>query len=316
MSCKDGIMGLIVGDALGVPFEFKPRKYFEENPVTDLEGYGVHNQPVGTWSDDGSLTLATLDSLTKDLDYEHMMDNFLYWYSDCEFTATDTVFDIGIGTRQALIKFKNGEIALLCGGTSTHNNGNGSLMRILPVAYYINDLNLNMEEWIPIVHNISSLTHRHPRSHIACGIYINITLKILNNPGYPIKDVIKSGIIEIIDYYNNDPEYKEEFNEHFQRIINNEIYNLDKDEITSTGYVIATLESTIWCLTNTKSYKEAVLKAVNLGHDTDTTAAVVGGLAGIYYGYENIPEEWVEQVQKKDYILDLCKKFDKRDDKK
>ena len=312
MSCKDGIMGIIVGDALGVPFEFKPRKYFEKEPVTDLEGYGVHNQPVGTWSDDGSLTLATLDSLTKGLDYEHMMDNFLYWYSDCEFTATDTVFDIGIGTRKALLNFKNGEHALLCGGEGAHDNGNGSLMRILPVAYYINDLNLNMEEWIPIVHNISSLTHRHIRSQISCGIYVNIALKMLNNPGYLIKDVIKSGILEITEYYNNNEIYTKEFNQYFERIINNEVYNLNNDEILSSGYVIATLEASLWCLTNTNSYKEAVLKAVNLGHDTDTTAAVTGGLAGIYYGYDNIPKDWINQIQKVDYILDLCEKFDKR----
>lgn len=312
MSCKDGIIGVIVGDALGVPFEFKPRKYFEKEPVTDLEGYGIHNQPVGTWSDDGSLTLATLDSLTQGLDYEHMMNNFLYWYSDCEFTATDTIFDIGIGTRNALLKFANGETALLCGGTGSHDNGNGALMRILPVAYYIQNLNLTMEEWIPIVHNISSLTHRHPRSQIACAIYVNIALKMLNNLGYKIKDVIKSGIIEITQYYNNDETYKQEFNQHFKRIINNEIYTVNSDEIISSGYVLATLEASIWCLTNTNSYKEAVLKAVNLGHDTDTTAAVVGGLAGIYYGYENIPQEWIKQIQKIDYIEKLCKKFDER----
>ena len=312
MKSKDGIIGLLVGDALGVPFEFEPREEFIENPVTDMVEYRVHNQPLGTWSDDGSLTLATLESLTHGLDYEDILSNFVSWFMESKFSATDTVFDIGIGTRRAILKFQEGEEPLLAGGIDSHNNGNGSLMRILPLAYYIKDLNLPIDEWVPIVHNVSSLTHRHKRSQIACGIYISIALKLLNNHGYSLEDIIKNGVDEIAQYYKNNEEYKEEFETYFNRIISGEIYNLPSEEIISSGYVIATLEASIWCLVNTNSYKEAVLKAVNLGHDTDTTAAVTGGLAGIYYGYDNIPKDWVENIQKLDYVLDLCEKFDNR----
>ena len=113
---KDGIMGVVIGDALGVPYEFKPRKYFDENPVNSMDGYGTHNQPAGTWSDDSSLTLATLDSLTNGIDYEDMMKKFYAWFMDSDYTATGEIFDMGITTRTAIIDYGNGKNPIMCGG--------------------------------------------------------------------------------------------------------------------------------------------------------------------------------------------------------
>jgi ADP-ribosyl-[dinitrogen reductase] hydrolase len=308
---KDGIVGLVVGDALGVPYEFKPRKYFDENPVKSMDGYGTHNQPAGTWSDDSSLTLATLDSLTHGLDYEDIMKKFYAWFIDSDYTATGEIFDMGITTRRAIIDYGDGKSPILCGGTGERDNGNGSLMRILPIAYYLHENCIDINKQVEIINNISSLTHRHIRSRIACGIYVSIALKLINNEaGISLQETIKNGVNEAINYYNQKTEYANEIKENFQRIANEEIYTLPRDEIISSGYVTATLEACIWCLTNTTTYKDCVLTAVNLGHDTDTTAAVAGGLAGIYYGFDEIPVEWLNKIENIDDIIQLCNNFE------
>ena len=112
LNIESGILGLVVGDALGVPHEFNPRVHFDENPVTDMVGYGTYNLPPGTWSDDSSLTLATLDSLANGLDYNDIMEKFLSWYKDAEYTPYDEVFDIGGTTRIAISNFNNAKYAL------------------------------------------------------------------------------------------------------------------------------------------------------------------------------------------------------------
>ncbi len=308
---KDGIMGVVIGDALGVPYEFKPRKYFDENPVNSMDGYGTHNQPAGTWSDDSSLTLATLDSLTNGIDYEDMMKKFYAWFMDSDYTATGEIFDMGITTRTAIIDYGNGKNPIMCGGNGERDNGNGSLMRILPIAYYLEENCMDMDKQIEIIHNLSALTHRHIRSQMACGIYVNIALKLINNDsGIGLEDVIKNGISTAIEYYETRPECQEELNNNFKRIVDGSIFDVSRDEILSSGYVTATLEASIWCLTHTNNFQDCVLTAVNLGHDTDTTAAVAGGLAGIYYGYDEIPIEWLEEIDQIDDILNLCENFE------
>lgn len=129
----NGIMGLVVGDALGVPVEFKKRDTYT---VTDMTGYGTYNQPPGTWSDDSSLTLATLDSMVKlgKIDPADIMQNFFYWLNDGMFTPYGKVFDVGGGTRRAISRYANGKEPAKCGGKTRMDNGNGALMRILPVA--------------------------------------------------------------------------------------------------------------------------------------------------------------------------------------
>jgi len=128
----NGIMGLCVADALGVPVEFVDRETLLKNPVVDMRSYGTYNQPVGTWSDDTSMTLCLADSLSRGLDYDSIMKNFMRWINEGEFTPHGEVFDVGNATRRALGRFEKGAAPLNCGGTSDNDNGNGSLMRILP----------------------------------------------------------------------------------------------------------------------------------------------------------------------------------------
>jgi len=302
------IMGLCVGDALGVPVEFKSRYQLKRDPVVDMRSYGTYNQPAGTWSDDTSMTLCTLDSLSNGLDYKDIMDKFLSWYKKGEYTPFGETFDIGMGTRRALTNYANGEEPLKSGGTGERDNGNGSLMRILPVLFYLQKTygeNFNEKEKpYEIIHNISALTHRHKRSMIACGIYITIADYISRD--YNLNEAVKLGINKSFQYYEKKKEFKEEL-KYYQRLNDKNFHKLPEEEIKSSGYVVVSLEAALWSLVNTVTYKDCLLKAVNLGEDTDTVAAIAGGLAGLYYGCEDIPKEWLDKIQRRKYVEELCK---------
>ncbi len=295
MKVKDGICGFVVGDALGVPVEFYSRWELEEDPVIDMREYGTFNQPRGTWSDDSSMTIATMVSIVNKnaIDYEDIMDEFCLWAYDHEHTPHGERFDIGNTTRRGLERFRNGADPLESGGTSTHDNGNGSLMRVLPLAF-IPDIDYETIE------NISALTHGHDRSKIACVLYIEIARTMLNND-LTIEEHIRNACDKIKKYYEGNPELAE-----FNRIFDDDF----SEGIRSGGYVIDTIETVIYCLKTTGSYEESVLKAVNFGADTDTNAAICGGLAGIYYGFDAIPIDWLDSICKLDEILSLCEEFE------
>ena len=305
---KSGIYGLIIGDAMGVPVEFTSREDRKKNPITDMTGYGTYNQPEGTWSDDSSMVLATLASIRDRgrIDYKDIMDRFHNWCMYGAYTPFDNVFDIGVATSRAIMKYSNGAKPLESGGETEWDNGNGSLMRILPICLYIfeeqSKSNLSDNEAIDIIHNCSALTHAHLRSKMACGIYYFLVKAVMEKDG-EITERLQIGIDNAFRYYrlNTGAEISS-----YNRIISLlEFKDTPEENIKSTGYVVDTLEAALWCLLNTPSYREAILKAVNLGNDTDTIAAVTGGVAGIFYGYENIPDKWKSKIQRKDLIDSL-----------
>ncbi|WP_426350873.1 ADP-ribosylglycohydrolase family protein [Alloiococcus sp. CFN-8] len=301
---KGAILGHAVGDALGVPVEFYNREELDRSPVTEMEGFGTYPYPAGTWSDDTSMTLAALDSLSEGLHYDDIMVKFCQWLYNDEYTPSGETFDNGITTEIALDRYRTGnKPPLECGETGERSNGNGSLMRIIPFILYTKYSSYSMVPLsgkMNIIHNASSLTHGHPRSKIACGIYAYIMDALLDNPR---KESVYSGLEKAMDYYKNQEELSK-----YTRLFQKNFQELSRDEIKSSGYVVDTLEASIWCLLTTDSYKDCVLKAVNLGEDTDTVAAIAGGLAGILYGYDSIPEEWLSVLARKDYIISLCEK--------
>ncbi|MFN6569831.1 hypothetical protein A6770_32925 [Nostoc minutum NIES-26] len=298
-----GLMGLCVGDALGVPVEFTSRAERVKSPVTSMLGYGTWDVPAGTWSDDSSLTFCLADSLCEGFSLDAIASSFWRWYNDGYWTAHGEVFDIGNTTFLAIVNWKQGTPPLKAGGTGENSNGNGSLMRILPMAYC--HKTLAFPELISRVHQVSCITHAHLRSQMACGIYISIAEELLkgaNPQAAYIQGLNKiQSLYSAVEYILEKP--------YFSRVFNGEISKLPVEEINSGGYVIDTLETSLWCLLTSSSYSEAVLKAVNLGGDTDTTAAVTGGLAGIYYGVESIPQEWINQIARKQDIVNLATRF-------
>ena len=300
-----GLMGLCVGDALGVPVEFTSRAERVKSPVTTMLGYGTWNQPPGTWSDDSSLSFCLAECLCRGYSLDAIANSFWRWYKEAYWTPRGDVFDIGQTTHTAIMRLKQGVVPHQAGGKVENNNGNGSLMRILPMAYC--HRNLTLGELLARVHDVSAITHAHARSQMACGIYISIAVALLE--GADLQTAYLQGLQDIQTIYSVREFLLEK--PHFGRVLSGEIAKVPVEEINSGGYVIDTLESSLWCLLNSSSYSEAVLKAVNLGGDTDTTAAVTGGLAGIYYGVENIPKQWMNQIARRQDIIYLAERFAK-----
>lgn len=306
MKVENGIIGFVVGDTMGVPVEFNSREKLLLNPVTEMLEYGTHNMPKGCWSDDTSMTLATMDSIIKckEINTNDMTDRFIKWYRNGEYTATGIMFDIGTTTKQALIKYQRGiDIASKCGGEREYDNGNGSIMRMLPIAYYCYLKSLEDTEILKIVKEVSSITHRHQISILGCYIYVRLAMELLKG-----KELLQAyQEIKKLDYsyFTEDTICK------YERILNSNIGLYNINDISSNGYIVSTLEAVIWTLINSKSFNETIIKAINLGEDTDTVGACVGGLAGIYYGIENINQKWKDNILRYDYIINMCKEFEK-----
>lgn len=254
---RDCVYGLAVGDALGVPYEFRGRDTFE---CSGMVGHGTHDQPAGTWSDDTSMTLATCDSIREKgrIDVDDIRERFVAWYTHDAYTC-DHLFDIGGATSRALSTGRG------CAGE--RDNGNGSLMRIVPLAFVANDNE---------VRAVSAITHAHPTSTEACVRMVHVARGLISGEN-AWQEAVSEGI---------DPEKP-------------------RDAIASGGYVLHTFEAALWCLANTHSYWDCVLTAVNLGSDTDTTGAVAGALAGIVYGIDGIPQEWLDELRGKD-VIESC----------
>ena len=303
---KDILFGIAVGDALGVPVEFLSRETIAKKPVTDMVGFGTYNLPAGTFSDDSSLAFCLAEALTQEFNLQTIADNFIKWLFQNFWTPRGYVFDVGIATSDAIKRLKNGCRPDLAGGMDVSENGNGSLMRILPLLIYIKDQ--PVEARYKITKQVSSITHGHIRSVIACFYYLEFARNLIN--GVNKSDTYKKLQKEISEFLYSLEINPKEINL-FDRLLKANIHELPEDKIYSSGYVLHTLEASIWCLLTTDSYSEATLKAVNLGADTDTTGAVTGGLAGLLYGWETIPQNWLEQIARKDDIEDLAKRLQK-----
>jgi ADP-ribosylglycohydrolase len=305
---KDVLLGVAVGDAVGVPVEFLSRIHLKKSPVVDMLGYGTHNQPEGTWSDDSSLTFCLAETLVEGYDLQKLANRFVNWKEYGYWTPYGKVFDIGIATSSAIHSLYLGKDPLLAGGDTEDSNGNGSLMRILPLLFYVREMSIS--ERFKHVKDVSSLTHRHIRSVIACFIYLEYALQLINGNN---KNAALTNMQKAVKAFFESTDVPQAEINRFHRVLSIKIDNYDlqpvmdlsEEEISSSGYVLNTLEASLWCILHTDNYKDAILKAVNLGSDTDTTAAVTGGLAGLIYGGESIPQGWLSKLVKRNEIEDL-----------
>lgn len=262
---RDAVYGLAVGDALGVPVEFLERGTFH---VTGMKGYGTYNVPAGTWSDDTSMTLATCDSIREKgcIDADDMGHKFKQWIEKGAYTPFGVAFDVGNTTRRAVLAGK--------GEDDEWSNGNGSLMRIIPLAF----TDASDED----VEAVSAITHAHQMSRHVCVSFVRIA-----------RDIIEGRSLE-------DAVVREAERGEFKELAS--LKSMEEKNISSSGYVLHTFYASIWCLLTSSSYEEAVRKAVNLGDDSDTTGAVCGALAGMIYGMEAIPAAWIDTLKAKQKI--------------
>ncbi len=305
---KAGIFGVCVGDALGVPVEFKTRETLKAFPVENMREFGSWNQPKGTWSDDSSLTLCIADELTKGYDLEKIGQSFVKWVKYGHWTAHGRLFDIGGTTRHSIARLIKGESAKFSGNIFEEDNGNGSLMRTLPLAFYLKDEE-NIEKLYQTVKEVSAITHAHFRSVFACFIYVIFAVELIKGKD---KKQAYHHTQKMVLQFSEIQGFNPKEIQLFDRVLKNDISEYHEDSISSGGYVLHSLEASLWCFLKSENYTEAVLKAVNLGEDTDTTGAITGGIAGLYYGFESIPKEWIDVLARKEDIEKLCEKLNEK----
>lgn len=308
---RAALLGLAVGDALGVPVEFIGREARRRDPVVGMRGYGTHHQPPGTWSDDSSLTFCLAETLaTKGYDVADAAQRFVRWQDEAHWTAHGRVFDIGIATAEALQCLRRGREPKQAGGTGEYSNGNGSLMRILPLVFITKDW--PAAERFQAVREMSSITHGHIRSIMACFIYVELARQLLAGlDRQAAYSVMQQGVNTFFEAEGIGSELELR---QFHRILENPygdyaiqpLAAYQEADIKSSGYVVHTLEAALWCLLKHDTYATTVLAAVNLGDDTDTTGAVAGGLAGLAYGEAAIPAEWLAVLARRADIEDLA----------
>ncbi|MBO7079986.1 MAG: ADP-ribosylglycohydrolase family protein [Bacilli bacterium] len=298
------IYGYAVGDAFGVPYEFLPRTEIAAKITGEMVGYGSHNVPVGAWSDDTSMVLATMDSITKKkgIDYEDMMQRFISWAYLNYYCSLNESFGIGQIVLKAMKKSVAGEQALKCGCGGILDNGNGSLMRILPVSMCCLLSKLDENQIVEIINNTSAITHSNDISKMSCYIYTLLFTKLAN--GETLTDALSE--LKNVDYSKY---YSPDAIQAHRRILTGEILTLSDEKIMESGYVVDSLETVIYSLLKTNSYRDAIIKCVGMGYDTDTNAALTGALAVEIYGYQSIPKEWIDKLLKKALIDGIIDRF-------
>jgi ADP-ribosylglycohydrolase len=298
-----GILGLAIGDALGVPVEFQDRELLRRNPVRGMRGNGSHHQPAGTWSDDTALALCLVESICQaGIDYHDQARRFVGWMLRNEWTPHGVVFDVGNATREAIFRLDRGVEPTEAGPSEESSNGNGSLMRILPIAIYL--AHAQPAERIDVAMTCSRLTHGHPRCQLACAMFVEIAAAVIRGIELSRAVNITREVMALIVRDRFPSERKP-----FARLLSPQLAYLSESDVSGSGYVIHCLESSLWCSLQASSYEAGVLQAVNLGEDTDTTGAVTGGLLGLRFGSATIPSDWIEKLARRNDILALCDRF-------
>jgi ADP-ribosyl-[dinitrogen reductase] hydrolase len=282
---KGALYGLACGDALGTTVEFRPRGTFK--PVTDIVGGGVFKLNAGEWTDDTSQALCMLASLvTHDVFHPiDIMDRFIRWYNDGYLSSTGTCFDIGNTTISAFKRYlKTGDA--FAGSTDVLTCGNGSIMRLAPVPMYYHD---NMINAITVAGLSSMTTHAHEDCIDSCRFLAKVIWMGIN--GFSKKEILSSLVSKGVSHQpsgNVSPA--------LYKIIRGEYKSKDSNDIRGKGYVLDTLEASLWAFYKTDTFEDGARLVVNLGDDADTTGAVYGQIAGAFYGYEKIPASWREKI--------------------
>ena len=281
---RGAMLGLAVGDALGATLEFGPRIASVKDYHREMTGGGPHGLQPGQWTDDTAMALALSKSLLtcQSFDPNDVMDRFVAWYRRGEYSCTGDCFDIGNTTRQALERFeRTGEP--FAGSMHEDTAGNGSLMRLAPVALFGLD---DEAEAVRVAREQSRLTHAAPVCMDACDYFVRLLrLTILGE-----EDPIKLALVK----WSGHPEVQRAKAAYWN--------GLRRKDIRSTGYVVDTLEAALWAVAGSGSFEQAVVLACNLGGDSDTIGAVAGALAGAKWGERAIPKRWLEPLARRHEI--------------
>lgn len=289
---QGALLGLACGDAVGTTVEFKARGTFA--PVTDMVGGGPFGLQVGQWTDDTSMALCLATSLVEKqaFDARDQMDRYLAWWERGYLSSTGSCFDIGNTTAAALQRYQaSGDP--YSGVTDARSAGNGSIMRLAPVPMFFYP---DRSQAIYYAGESSRTTHAAPECIAACQLLGAMLCQAL--AGASKAAILFDARFSTAPLGVLPPK--------IQALVNGDYRHRTLAEIAGNGYVVNSLEAALWSFWQTDNYRDAILQAVNLGEDADTTAAVCGQLAGAYYGVAGIPSQWVEKVTMRTEIISLA----------
>lgn len=292
------LLGLAVGDAVGTTLEFQQPGSF--SPIDDMRGGGPFGLKPGQWTDDTSMALCLADSLIKKkkFDPKDQLKRYLMWSEKGYLSSTGECFDIGTTTQIALEKFKETGCSN-CGSRESNTAGNGSLMRLAPVPlYYANRPSLAIE----MSGKSSETTHGTRTAVDACKYFGGLIVGALADA---TKDeILSSNYSPIVGYWK-----KHKLTKEIDEIAKGSFKRRNPPKIVGSGYVVKTLEAVLWSFHNSNSFKEGCLKVINLGHDSDTTGAIYGQLAGAFYGHKSIPTSWREKIAYRELVESMAEKI-------
>jgi len=289
---RGSLVGLAVGDALGTTLEFRPPGSF--NPIDDMKGGGPFHLEPGQWTDDTSLALCLAESLVERQSFDPVdqLAHFVRWYRDGHLSSTGRCFDIGTTTASALRRFEASHESF-CGSTDPHDAGNGSIMRLAPVPLFFAG---SPAEAIEKSGDSSRTTHGAEACVDACRYMGGLIVGAVN--GVSKDEILSDMYCPVSGYLTNHPLCPE-----IADIAHGSFKQKEPPAIRGTGHVVKSLEAALWAFNKTKTFREGALLSVNLGDDADTTGAVYGQIAGAFYGYDAIPEQWRTMITSADLIL-------------
>ena len=289
------LLGMAVGDALGAAVEFQPPGTFE--PVTGYRAGGPHGLEPGEWTDDTSMALALADSIaTTGWDLDDQARRYVAWWTKGEYSVNGRCFDIGNTVSSALAKFDQTKDASTSASTSERASGNGSIMRLAPVPIrFLDHFPDQLEKLASLAVESSLPTHASPQCLSACR-YMAIVLAGLMQ-GMDRDDVLSANWEPLQRLRASEPLYHE-----VDAVAAGSFRELQPPAIQGNGYVVKSLEAALWAFHDAQDFRQAVLKAVNLGDDADTTGAVCGQFAGAYWGENRVPKEWLDGLVRQDMI--------------
>ena len=295
---KGALLGLAVGDAVGTTLEFKPPGTFK--PISDMVGGGPFRLNPGEWTDDTSMALCLAESLIecRGFDSIDQLQRYTRWWREGHLSSNGRCFDIGIATRAALARFMTTRDAF-CGSTDPNSAGNGSLMRLAPVAMFYAD---RPREAVLRAAESSQTTHAAGECVDACRYMAGLLVGAL---GGELKERLLSDMYEPVEGIWNETPLAPRIAE----VASGSFRTKQPPAIQGSGYVVRSLEAALWAFHHAHSFEEAILLAVNLGDDADTTGAICGQIAGAHYGVDGIPERWKSVIRHRDLIESFAERL-------
>lgn len=300
---QGGLVGLAVGDALGVATERKPQEPPAEKQSATAWAAGILSRSNGTWSGETSLAFCTVDALLGEYSLARLGQLFARWLQEGHWASGDGGSRCREMTNEAINRIVRGMPPEHSGSEDVEKDSCGAVIRILPVAIAFS--RWSIPGMLEKVYEASSVTHSHARCLMACGLYSLILRNLAYSRSVP--SAYRNAMEDAKRFYEKEPWRSERRS--FRRIMRGTIGEVQKSQISCEDDCVSVLEAAVWCLQTTRSFCDCLRCAVALDDNRDVIAAVAGGMAGVAYGFDSIPTEWVELLAMKDDLLRISKRF-------